>query len=445
MSTTTPPTRRAPQALITAAVCLVLAGCAGTPTTTSPGRTGRTAPPAPMSDLDNIPDAEPRVEMIRTGGPNKPYTVMGQTFVPLTADVVVRENGIASWYGGQFHGAQTASGEVYNMYAMTAAHPTLPIPSYARVRNPSNGREVIVRINDRGPFVKGRIIDLSFAAATRLGTVRGVAPVEIERLTNEEIRRGSWKRDPAAKPLPVDSIFAAATPKPVPEPILVRPPVPLKTSVVVAAAAAAPAASAPLPPINPPLEVATEEELDAATRIAQQTPPSGESAASAPAEGDQPVPITVAVPRLPELRVQPVAPLEPAKTPTTQANASSSTATASVAVKPAKPLPPPVLRASGGNFAKTTTERLPNERALTTAARGWWLQLGAFHEKDGATAFHGKLAEVVDWLAPLLALFNDRDVHKVQVGPYETRDEASKVAQRLREQLQIVPMLVERR
>lgn len=436
MPTTTPPTRRAPQALITTAICLVLAGCAGTPNNTPAGRTGRAAPPPPVNDLDNIPDAEPRVEVIRTGGPNKPYTVMGQTFVPLTADKEVRENGIASWYGGQFHGAQTASGEIYNMYAMTAAHPTLPIPSYARVRNPANGREVIVRINDRGPFVKGRIIDLSFAAATRLGTVRGVAPVEIERLTNEEIRRGSWKRDPASKPLPVDTIFAAATPKPAPEPILVRPPVPLKAPVATVTAAA-PAASAPQP-ANPPLEVATEEELDAATRSAQQAaPPPGEGAASAPAEGEQPVPITVSVPRLPELRTQPVAPLPPLPP---AAPATTSTAEA----KPAKPLPPPVLRASGP-VVKGTPERLPNERALTTAARGWWLQLGAFREKDGATAFHGKLAEVVDWLSPLLALFNDRDIHKVQVGPYETRDEASKVAQRLREQLQIVPMLVERR
>ncbi|MFW2168236.1 septal ring lytic transglycosylase RlpA family protein, partial [Enterobacter cloacae complex sp.6722794] len=93
------------------------------------------------------------------------------------------DRGLASWYGRKFHGRPTSSGEVYNMYAMTAAHATLPIPSYARVRNPANGREVIVRINDRGPFHKGRIIDLSYTAALKLDLLRGVAPVEVRRIT----------------------------------------------------------------------------------------------------------------------------------------------------------------------------------------------------------------------------------------------------------------------
>ncbi|HSC63809.1 MAG TPA: septal ring lytic transglycosylase RlpA family protein, partial [Caldimonas sp.] len=147
----------------------------------------------PPADLASIPDAEPRIEPIRVGGPNKPYQALGREFVPATRDVAISERGLASWYGRKFHGRPTSSGEVYDMYAMTAAHPTLPIPSYARIRNPANGREVLVRINDRGPFVPGRIVDLSYVAAFKLDLLRGVAPVELERITFDEIRTGAWR------------------------------------------------------------------------------------------------------------------------------------------------------------------------------------------------------------------------------------------------------------
>ncbi|MEX8493868.1 septal ring lytic transglycosylase RlpA family protein [Sphaerotilus sp.] len=172
--------------MLAAMAALLLAGCAGVP---DKGR-GHMAP----SELMQVPDAQPRVETLRSGGPNKPYAVLGRTYTPLTTDAEVRESGLASWYGGKFQGLPTASGERYDMYAMTAAHPTMPIPSYARVRNPANGREVIVRINDRGPFSPGRIIDLSLAAAVRLGVSHAVSPVEVERLTHDEIRSGNWRR-----------------------------------------------------------------------------------------------------------------------------------------------------------------------------------------------------------------------------------------------------------
>lgn len=172
--------------LASVAVLLVLAGCAGTP---DKGR-GRGTP----AELMQVPDAQPRVETLRPGGPNKPYAVLGRTYTPLTTDAELRESGLASWYGGKFQGMPTASGERYDMYAMTAAHPTMPIPSYARVRNPANGREVIVRVNDRGPFSPGRIIDLSLAAAVRLGVSHAVSPVEVERLTHDAIRSGNWRR-----------------------------------------------------------------------------------------------------------------------------------------------------------------------------------------------------------------------------------------------------------
>jgi rare lipoprotein A len=150
-----------------------------------------------------VPDAEPRVEPLRTGGPNKPYEVLGQRYVPMATDLPLRESGLASWYGRKFHGRPTASGEPYDMYAMTAAHKTMPLPSYARVRNPANGREIVVRVNDRGPFHPGRVIDLSYTAALRLGVLGGVAPVEVERITHDEIRAGVWRRDRTlAEPAP---------------------------------------------------------------------------------------------------------------------------------------------------------------------------------------------------------------------------------------------------
>ena len=148
----------------------------------------------PPADLASVPDAEPVLEPIRIGGPNKPYEALGQAYVPMTFDRPFTERGLASWYGRKFHGRRTASGEVYNMYAMTAAHPTLPIPSYARVSNPANGREVVVRINDRGPFHAGRVLDLSYTAALKLDLLRGVAPIELRRITFEAIRSGAWRR-----------------------------------------------------------------------------------------------------------------------------------------------------------------------------------------------------------------------------------------------------------
>ncbi len=109
----------------------------------------------------------------------------------------------------KFHGRPTAIGETYDMYAMTAAHPTLPLPSYARIRNPANGREVVVRVNDRGPFHAGRIVDLSYAAAARLGLLRGVAPVELERITYADIRAGTWRRGGAGATRPAATDAAA--------------------------------------------------------------------------------------------------------------------------------------------------------------------------------------------------------------------------------------------
>ena len=159
----------------------------------------------PPANLDQLADAEPRVEPLKRAA-NNPYTVFGQRYVPLKTLTPYRKRGVGSWYGRKFHGQRTSSGETYDMYAMTAAHTTLPIPSYARVTNLSNRRSVIVRINDRGPFHSERIIDLSYAAAYKLGYIgSGSTQVEVESILPEEIPAivAQQKSQPlAAKPEP---------------------------------------------------------------------------------------------------------------------------------------------------------------------------------------------------------------------------------------------------
>ena len=304
------PKRRPAAAL---AVALLLAGCAGGgPRRDEAGSTAPSVRPAQAvtadgpgpdipPDLDARPDAEPRVEAVRPGGANKPYQAMGRDYLPMTGDSAFRERGLASWYGRKFHGRRTASGEVYDMYAMTVAHPTLPIPSYARIVNPANGRAVLVRVNDRGPFHAGRIVDLSYAAARKLDLLRGVAPVELERLTFADIRAGVWRRD--------DALAVAMLPAPAPAP-------------------------APAPEVSP---------------------------------------------------------------------------------------------------------------APTRAGRGFWIQLGAFRERNGAEIFQRRVSEDVEALAPLLATFAEAALFRVQAGPYPDRDQAETAAQRIREALGLVPVIVQRR
>jgi rare lipoprotein A len=310
-----------------------------------PGRDGPGANPPP--NLAQVPDAEPRIEPLRNGGPNRPYEVFGRWYTPLAGDATLNERGLASWYGSKFHGRPTSSGERYDMYAMTAAHKTMPIPSYARVRNPANGREIVVRINDRGPFHGGRVIDLSYTAALKLGVLNAVAPVEVERITHEAIRSGAWKQDGARA--------LAAAPPPV-------------------ARAPAPVAQ-PTAPVVPP--IVSPPEVPAGTVGAVAIVPSTEPA---PATPDDPAP-------------------EPART----------------------------------------------TRPIAMAAPGYWLQLGAFRERDGAFDFQRKVEREVEWLTPLMAVFTDRELHRLQAGPYPSRADAAGAAEQVRMALQLVPLIVERR
>lgn len=136
----------------------------------------------PPADIDAIPDAVPRAEPLLSRA-NRPYMALGESYTPMTAYQPYRAEGIASWYGRRYHGQKTSSGEVYDMYGMTAAHPILPIPSFVRVTNPENGKSVVVRVNDRGPFKKERLIDLSYAAAYKLRLVgKGSGMVAVEAI-----------------------------------------------------------------------------------------------------------------------------------------------------------------------------------------------------------------------------------------------------------------------
>jgi len=157
------------------------------------------------SNLDSVPDARPRLEALSRSA-NRPYTVFGREYVPATSLRPYKERGIASWYGRKFHGEKTSIGDTYDMYAMTAAPPTLPLPSYAKVTNVATGKSVLVRVNDRGPFLHGRVIDLSYAAAYRIGIAQpGSGEVEVEAI------------------IPTETVIVSATPLP---PVSTAPAVP---------------------------------------------------------------------------------------------------------------------------------------------------------------------------------------------------------------------------
>ncbi|MES2049964.1 MAG: septal ring lytic transglycosylase RlpA family protein [Pseudomonadota bacterium] len=149
----------------------------------------------PPLDLESVVDPIPVVEAFSRSG-NKPYVVFGKTYTPITDSTMpFKQRGVASWYGKKFHGQKTSSGELYDMYKITAAHPTLPIPSYARVTNVDTGKQVIVRINDRGPFHSSRIIDLSYTAALKLGYLgKGSSVMEVERLLPADIEKMAENR-----------------------------------------------------------------------------------------------------------------------------------------------------------------------------------------------------------------------------------------------------------
>ena len=266
-------------------------------------------------NLDDLPDARPRLEPLHRFA-NRPYVVLGRSYVPATQLQSFRERGIASWYGRKFHGQKTSIGETYDMFAMTAAHPTLAIPSYARVTNVGNGRSVVVRVIDRGPFHADRVIDLSYAAAYRLDYINnGSTLVEVEAM------------------LPGDgAMLASAQPEPLPKP-------------------AAPAA-------------APDEIQILASKLA-----GGE---------------------------------------------------VTMAAETAPALPPPVIQ------------------------KGVFLQLGAFSSADNAESLRSHLSRELEWVNEAIQVNAGAGIHRVHLGPYASRADAEKVAEKIRLALGYKPSLVMR-
>lgn len=165
--------------LIAAAIILLITALAGCSSSSRYSIDDDVAPDAPIN-VDHIEDATPQYESYSLGG-NSDYTLRGQRYNIIKQPKGFKQQGTASWYGKKFHGHLTSNGEIYDMYSMSAAHKELPIPSYVKVTNQDNGKTAIVRVNDRGPFHQGRIIDLSYAAAIKLDVIRtGTANVSIE-------------------------------------------------------------------------------------------------------------------------------------------------------------------------------------------------------------------------------------------------------------------------
>ena len=246
---------------IAACAAIALAGCAGVSTREQPPAPvarapdaatatapipPRTRPPTPKgggyylndgpgdnppANIDQIPDAVPRAEPLRPAN-MRPYTVMGQTYTPMTRLAPYKERGIASWYGRRYHDQKTSSGEIYDMYGMTAAHTVLPIPSYARVTNLANNKSIVVRINDRGPFHSDRLVDLSYTAAYKLGVLGGgKAMVEVETI--------------------IPGAGAPAAPAVVAAPVPVAPAPPLPAATATPLPQTAPTIATPLPAAEP--------------------------------------------------------------------------------------------------------------------------------------------------------------------------------------------------
>jgi rare lipoprotein A len=261
--------------------------------------------PPDEAALAAIPDATPREEPMHRFA-NRPYSALGMQFVPMTEPGPFRQRGRGSWYGRKFHGQKTSSGETYDMYGMTAAHATLPIPSYARVTNPGNGRSVVVRINDRGPFKPGRVIDLSWTAAAKLGyAAQGSTDVEVE------------------------AVFAPGS----------------AADLLARRAAGQPVIDRPVPPPTPP--------------------------------------------------------------------ASQDDVVATLA-------------------------------AGTAATGSHWLQIGAFSALDNAQALSRRAAEALAGLAEQVTVSSDGARHRVQAGPFASRDAAQSAARTLRERLGLESLLISR-
>jgi rare lipoprotein A len=330
-------------------------------------------------DLDLLPDATPKVEKYASGA-NRPYNVFGVDYVPDLSGKPYKEKGVGSWYGRKFHGQRTSSGEIYDMYAMTAAHPTLPIPCYALVTNLTNGKSVIVRVNDRGPFLHNRIMDLSYAAALKLGYLSsGSSQIQVEEILPTDIAAGR---------------------------------IPITSNGLYVASIAAGGARTPLPnfgtrspPEAPPVNVA----------LVTMPPVGGRST---PGDGSQ----------------------GGAGSPGPAASTSSPTVAPTVATSAPEPADsgftsplPADLSARGIPADLIPDPQPPAKLPEVAAADGFYLQLGAFRVRAGADSFAAHVARELDpSIASRLHVSDANGLFRVRVGPFGRRADADQVANHLR-------------
>ena len=364
---------------------------------------------SPPADLAAVPDALPWNEPIRERN-SRPYVVFGREYVPMRELAPFRERGIASWYGRRFHGMPTAIGEPYDMYAMTAAHPTLPLPSYARVTNVASGRSVVVRVNDRGPFLHGRVMDLSYAAASRLGLAeRGSGEVEIELLLVPDVTSPQMAAERARE----NAALAAATGG---------------AAASAIAPAPAPAASAAAAPTVVVAQASAPDRQPALASTPVSQPQSAQAQGPAPARASPPV-----VASAPASNPAPAPQPAPADQPTPQPVLANSRAAAAPPVRdqPERLLvettisaPPPLtdVAAIGGDGRRI---------AVSDSAAGIYIQLGAFASLDNARQVEARLGREIDWLADRLVVYADKSLFKVQAGPWGDRPGAEAAAERI--------------
>ena len=340
----------------------------------------------PPPNLMATPDAEVRNDPPNPRN-NKPYVVFGKTYTPITdLNKPFVQRGLGTWYGKKFHGQRTSSGEIYDMCKMSAAHPTLPIPSYAKVTNLDNGNQVVVRVNDRGPFHSTRVIDVSYTAALKLGLLsKGSHQLEVERILPADIDRINSARgkdggkDKAA-------VVAAPAPVQVPPP---KPRVPAETAAMLYPAPPS-GAAAPAP----------------AASVAGTAATAATAAAEAGPAAMQPL---LAMPRAAPLIL----------TPVSGAEASLSAA--------ALTLP------AAGAAAAT---------GIATTTGGFYLQLGAYGRKENAEAVRAKLA--MDGALSGLEVVPSGEVHRLYAGPYATRQDAALAIPGLPSSMGLKPLIIQR-
>ena len=357
---------------------------------------------APPPNLLATPDPEPIIEPYSTRG-NKPYSVFGKTYTPITDNTPLKQRGMGSWYGKKFHGQKTSSGELYDMYKMSAAHPTLPIPSYARVTNVKNGAQVIVRVNDRGPFHSKRIIDLSYTAALKLGYIGyGSAELDVERLLPDEIARMKQASgNPAGVAQNGRAVVTSA-------PLAAAPATSTPTTTALAArrltTTAPVAATAPYAGQSLDDFLQTQPGNAVVTPVAVMTPAT---------QLWQP-----ARPQMPGETLQPVLPPQPAA-PSPPAD-DRLLAQATLSGQATGPLT--------AAEAMSTVPASAVEAPLPLAPGGYYLQFGAYSQGANANALRERLMQAWPVSLPALEVQQSGAVYRLYSGPFGSRDAALQAA-----------------